>query len=108
MQFIYKIPGYILCLMGGFFLSWGGLLIRNFEGADVWQILFWRAFFFSLTLIIFLFLNYRKDTFIIFITSSHFLVNNFGNHGLWIALLLFMVMRSIGLNYYFNRILKKF
>ena len=45
---------------------------------------------------------------IIFITSSHFLVNNFGNHGLWIALLLFMVMRSIGLNYYFNRILKKF
>ena len=45
---------------------------------------------------------------IIFITSSHFLVNNFGNHGLWTALLLFMVMRSIGLNYYFNRILKKF
>ena len=45
---------------------------------------------------------------IIFITSSHFLVNNFGNHGLWIALLLFMVMRSITLNYYFNRILKKF
>ena len=70
MQFIYKIPGYILCLMGGFFLSWGGLLIRNFEGADVWQILFWRAFFFSLTLIIFLFLNYRKDTFIIFKKSG--------------------------------------
>ena len=45
---------------------------------------------------------------IIFITSSHFLVNNFGNHGLWTALLLFMVMRTIGLNYYFNRILKKF
>jgi len=45
---------------------------------------------------------------IIFITSSHFLVNNFGNHGLWLALLLFMVMRSIGLNYYFNRILKNF
>jgi MATE family multidrug resistance protein len=45
---------------------------------------------------------------IIFITSSHFLVNNFGNHGLWIALLLFMVIRSITLNYYFNRILKKF
>ena len=45
---------------------------------------------------------------IIFITSSHFLVNNFGNHGLWMALLLFMVIRSITLNYYFNRILKKF
>ena len=65
MHFIYKIPGYILILMGGFFLSWGGLLIRNFEGADVWQILFWRALFFSLTLIIFLFFNYRKDTFLI-------------------------------------------
>jgi MATE family multidrug resistance protein len=45
---------------------------------------------------------------IIFITSSHFLINNFGNHGLWMALLLFMVIRSITLNYYFNRILKKF
>ena len=45
---------------------------------------------------------------IIFITSSHFLINNFGNHGLWMALLLFMVMRSITLNYYFNRILKNF
>ena len=45
---------------------------------------------------------------IIFITSSHFLVNNFGNHGLWTALLLFMVIRVITLNYYFNRILKNF
>jgi len=45
MQFIYMVPGYLLCLIGGFFLSWGGLLIRSFEGADVWQILFWRAFF---------------------------------------------------------------
>jgi MATE family multidrug resistance protein len=45
---------------------------------------------------------------IIFITSSHFLVNNFGNHGLWTALLLFMVIRAITLNYYFNRILKNF
>jgi len=45
---------------------------------------------------------------IIFITSSHFLINNFGNHGLWMALFFFMIMRSITLNYYFNRILKKF
>ena len=59
------VPGYLLCLIGGFFLSWGGLLIRSFEGADVWQILFWRAFFFSLALIIFLSLNYKKDTFLI-------------------------------------------
>ena len=45
---------------------------------------------------------------IIFISVSHFLVNNFGNHGLWLALLLFMIIRSITLNYYFNRILKFF
>jgi len=45
---------------------------------------------------------------IFFLISSHFLVGNFGNHGLWISLLLFMIMRSITLNYYFNRILKKF
>ena len=45
---------------------------------------------------------------IIFITSSHFLVNNFGNHGLWLALLFFMIMRSITLNYYFKNILKRF
>jgi|TARA_B110000259_G_scaffold188354_1_gene246687 MATE family multidrug resistance protein len=45
---------------------------------------------------------------IIFITTSYFLVNNFGNHGLWISLLLFMIIRSITLNYYFNRILKNF
>jgi drug/metabolite transporter, DME family len=62
MYSIYRIPGYILCLAGGFFLSWGGLLIRKFEGADIWQMLFWRAFFFSLTLIFFLFLNYKKET----------------------------------------------
>jgi MATE family multidrug resistance protein len=45
---------------------------------------------------------------ILFILSSYFLVNNFGNHGLWLSLLFFMIIRSITLNYYFNRILKKF
>jgi len=45
---------------------------------------------------------------ILFISSSHFLVSNFGNHGLWLSLLFFMIIRSITLNYYFNRILKKF
>jgi len=45
---------------------------------------------------------------VIFVTSSYFLVNNFGNHGLWLSLLFFMIIRSITLNYYFNRILKKF
>jgi len=45
---------------------------------------------------------------ILFILSSHFLVNNFGNHGLWLALLFFMIIRSVTLNYFFNRILKNF
>ena len=95
MKFIYKFPGYMLIITGAFFLSWGGFLVREFESADIWQILFWRAFFFTLTLII-------------FISSSYFLVTNFGNHGLWLSLLFFMIIRSITLNYYFNRILKKF
>ena len=46
MRIIYKIPGYILCLLGGFFLSWGGLIIRSFETNDIWQILLIRSFFF--------------------------------------------------------------
>jgi MATE family multidrug resistance protein len=40
----------------------------------------------------------------LFILASHFLVNNFGNHGLWLSLLFFMIMRSITLNYYFKKI----
>ena len=45
---------------------------------------------------------------VLFILSSQFLVSNFGNHGLWLSLLFFMIMRSVTLNYYFNRILEKF
>ena len=63
MTSLYKIPGYILVLMGAFFLSWGGLLIREWEGNDIWQILFWRSFFFTNTLILFLYLIYRKEAF---------------------------------------------
>ncbi len=59
---IYKIPGYILLLFGAFFLSWGGLLIREWEGGDIWQILFWRAFFFSITLSFFLYFTYKNKT----------------------------------------------
>ncbi len=60
MYSIYKIPGYILCLMGAFFLSWGGLLVREWEGSDIWQILFWRAFFFTITLVLFLYFTYKN------------------------------------------------
>ena len=62
MKFLYKIPGYILLLFGGFCLSWGGLIIRSFEEASVWQILFIRSFFFLIALIFFLLLIYKKNT----------------------------------------------
>ena len=71
MQSIYKIPGYILCLLGGFFLSWGGLIIRNFETTDIWQILFCRAFFMTLTIGLFLILIYRGKTLSVFKQSGY-------------------------------------
>ena len=63
MHFIYKIPGPILVLLGGFSLSWGGLIIRTVEGASIWQILFYRSIFFLWALITFLLLTYGKKTF---------------------------------------------
>jgi len=43
-----------------------------------------------------------------FIITSIYLTKYFGNHGLWLSLLLFMIFRSLTLNYFFNKILKKF
>ena len=63
MQFLYKVPGYILLLFGGFCLSWGGLIIRQFQEAGVWEILLLRSFFFIIALVVFLTLTYKKDTF---------------------------------------------
>ena len=45
---------------------------------------------------------------ILFILSSEFLIRIYGNHGLWLSLLFFMIMRSISLNYYFKNILGRF
>ena len=44
----------------------------------------------------------------LFILISSFLVEKFNNHGLWLSLLFFMIFRSVSLNYYFNKILRKF
>ncbi len=63
MQFIYKIPGYILLMFGGFCLSWGGFIVRSFETSDAWDILFLRTSFFFLGVSTFLFFIYRKNTF---------------------------------------------
>ena len=60
MQFFYKIPGYILLLFGGFCLSWGGFIVRSFQEANVWQILFLRSFFFIIALSLFLTLTYKN------------------------------------------------
>ena len=43
-----------------------------------------------------------------FIILSTYLTKYFDNHGLWLSLLLFMVLRSLTLKYFFSRILKKF
>ena len=66
MLFLYKIPGYILLLFGGFCLSWGGFVIRSFEEASVWQILVLRSFFFVIALMGFLAVTYKKNTIKIF------------------------------------------
>jgi len=60
MQIFYKIPGYILLLFGGFCLSWGGFIVRSFQEANVWQILFLRSFFFIIALSLFLTLTYKN------------------------------------------------
>ena len=70
MQILYKVPGYILVCFGGFCLSWGGFIIRSFEQASVWQILFLRSFFFLLGLTVFLFIVYKKNTLIKIKTSG--------------------------------------
>tara|TARA_X000001036_G_scaffold430313_1_gene462784 strand:+ start:1637 stop:2503 length:867 start_codon:yes stop_codon:yes gene_type:complete len=64
MKFIYKIPGYLLLLFGGFCLSWGGLIVRSFETSNAWEILLLRSFFFFLGVSTFLILIYKKNSLI--------------------------------------------
>ena len=63
MKFIFKIPGPILVFLGACCLSFGGLLVKSFEGATLWQILFWRSVFFSIVVFIFLIIKYKKNFF---------------------------------------------
>ena len=63
MKFLYKVPGYLLLLFGGFCLSWGGFIVRSFETTDAWKILLLRSFFFFLGVSVFLLLMYKKDAF---------------------------------------------
>ena len=44
----------------------------------------------------------------LYIFISIFLTENFSNHGLWFSLLVFMILRSLTLKFYFPDILRKF
>ena len=59
MNFILKVPGPLLVFLGAFCLSFGGLIVKSFEGATLWQILFWRSLFFSITILFFLIFTYK-------------------------------------------------
>ena len=59
MKLILKLPGPLLVFLGACCLSFGGLIVKSFEGATLWQILFWRSVFFSITVLFFLIITYR-------------------------------------------------
>ena len=67
MNIISKLPGPLLVFFGALSLSFGGLIVKAFQGANLWQILFWRSIFFILVVSIFLILTYRKKVFTAFI-----------------------------------------
>ena len=70
MTFIRNLPGPLLIFLGALSLSSGGLLVKSFEGATLWQILFWRSLFFSLTVLAFLIISYKGKTFKSFYVSG--------------------------------------
>ena len=70
MNLIIKIPGPILVFLGACCLSFGGLIVKSFDGATLWQILFWRSVFFSIVVIIFLLITYKKNIFNSFYKSG--------------------------------------
>ena len=70
MYFIRNLPGPLLIFLGALSLSFGGLIVKSFEGATLWQILFWRSFFFTLTVLSFLIISYKKQTFKSFYNSG--------------------------------------
>jgi len=63
MSLLSKLPGPLLVFLGACSLSFGGLIVKSFEGSTLWQILFWRQFFFIIIVSFFLVVNYKKDIF---------------------------------------------
>ncbi len=70
MTILKKIPGPLLIFLGAVCLSFGGPIVKSFEGANLWQILFWRQFFFSIIVALYLLLVYRKNFFKSFYASG--------------------------------------
>jgi len=70
MSILKKLPGPLLVFLGAVCLSFGGLIVKSFEGANLWQILFWRQFFFSITVALYLLFTYKKNFFKSFYTSG--------------------------------------
>ena len=70
MNLIKNLPGPLLVFLGAISLSFGGLIVKSFEGANLWQILFWRSVFFSITVLVFLLITYKKKLFNSFYLSG--------------------------------------
>ena len=70
MNIVRNLPGPLLIFLGALSLSFGGLIVKSFEGATLWQILFWRSLFFTLTILAFLIVSYKKKVFKSFYDSG--------------------------------------
>ena len=70
MNIVKKLPGPLLIFMGAVCLSFGGLIVKSFEGANLWQILFWRQTFFAIIVALYLVITYKKDFFKSFYNSG--------------------------------------
>ena len=70
MKIVKNLPGPLLIFLGAVCLSFGGIIVKSFEGANLWQILFWRQFFFSIIVILYLFVTYKKNFFKSFYISG--------------------------------------
>ena len=70
MSILKKLPGPLLVFLGAICLSFGGLIVKSFEGANLWQILFWRQFFFSIIVALYLLFTYKKNFFKSFYDSG--------------------------------------
>jgi len=70
MKLIKRIPGPLLVFLGAFCLSFGGLIVKSFEDANLWQILFWRQIFFAIIVALYLLISYKKKFFKSFYNSG--------------------------------------